>query len=528
MRRNRIRVRGFAMALALMPRVVSGVDAPTVRKAAEFASSGRKAAEFASPGRKAAEVAPTAREAAEIAPTARKVAEVAPTAREATEIALETGASRVLRHPGVTRIAVGNSLVVQATAVNGREVLVFGKTRGATTIDLWTASGKRVSYVVNVAPEGLRRIHAEISGLLGKIPNARSVIVGDKIVIEGEDIGDADQARIAALASRYPDVIDFTSQVGWDRMVLLDVQVIEIPSSRMQELGIRWDPASGSGMSTGLAWDAGSSRIDQRPGDMGINAAFPMRQAAGYLGLNALLSARLAAMSKTGEAVVLAQPQLLARSGSTASFLAGGEVPYASIDKDGKSTTTFKKYGVSLNITPHADRAGAIRSKVEIEVSSVDQTITVPGGPALKIRKASTEFNVRSGQTLVVGGFLSRERSSERDGLPGLSRLPLVGGLFGIDREQARETELAIFVTPVIVDAQHPDLQARVRSGNAIVAQAFPDANRLNHAVRPTVPGAAPNPFSPESSSQWDEEDTPPTDAPPSVARNEYDFDDAP
>ena len=481
------------MALALMPRVVSGVDEPTAPKAAEFASAGRRATE------------------------------VVPTAREATEFTLETGASRVLRHPGVTRIAVGNSLVVQATAVNGREVLVFGKTRGATTIDLWTASGQRVSYVVNVAPEGLRRIHAEISGLLGKIPNARSVIVGDKIVIEGEDIGDADQARIAALASRYPDVIDFTSQVGWDRMVLLDVQVIEIPSTRMQELGIRWDPASGSGMSTGLAWDAGSSRIDQRPGEVGLNAAFPMRQAAGYLGLNALLSARLAAMSKSGEAVVLAQPQLLARSGSTASFLAGGEVPYASIDKDGKSTTTFKKYGVSLNITPHADRAGAIRSKVEIEVSSVDQTITVPGGPALKIRKASTEFNVRSGQTLVVGGFLSRERSSERDGLPGLSRLPVVGGLFGIDRGQARETELAIFVTPVIVDAQHPDLQARVRSGNAIVTEAFPDAPRLNHAVRSMASGAPAYPISSGFTSQWDEED-----AAPGAQRNEYDFDDAP
>ena len=157
---------------------------------------------------------------------------------------------------------------------------------------------------------------------------------------------------------------------------------------------------------------------------------------------------------------------------------------------------------------------------MEIEVSSVDQTITLPSGPALKIRKASTEFNVRSGQTLVVGGFLSRERSSERDGLPGLSRLPVVGGLFGIDRNQARETELAIFVTPVIVDAQHPDLQARVRSGNAIVADAFPDAPRLNHAVRPQAPGV-PDPFSRGAQSQWDEE-TVATEP----MQNEYDFDD--
>ncbi len=441
-------------------------------------------------------------------------------ARDAIPISLETGASHVLRQPGVARIAVGNSHVVQATAVNGREVLVFGKMRGSTTVDLWSAAGRRTSYVVTVTPEGLRRIHAEISGLLAKIPNVSSVIVGDKIVIEGEDIADADQVRIAALASRYPDVIDFTSQVGWDRMVLLDVQVIEIPTSRMQELGIRWDSASGSGMHTGLAWDAGSARVDQRPGEAGLGVAFPMKQAAGYFGINALLSAKLAAMSKAGEAVVLAQPQLLARSGSTASFLAGGEVPYASTDKDGKSTTTFRKYGVSLNITPHADRAGAIRSRIEIEVSSVDQTITLPSGPALKIRKASTEFNVRSGQTLVVGGFLSRERSSERDGLPGLSGLPFVGGLFGVDRHQARETELAIFVTPVIVDAQHPDLQARVTSGKAIVSRAFPDAAQLNHAVRARALGAQ-NPFSAGLSSQWEDDDD--SSQP---MQNEYDFDD--
>ncbi len=404
-------------------------------------------------------------------------------ATEPSRLDLETGASTILKLKGVTRIAVGNSQIVQVTTVNPREVLIFGKTRGSTTVDIWVTDKKRHTYRIFVAPEGLSRIQEEVSRLLKNIPQVRSRIAGDKLVIEGEDLTDADQLRIATLAKRYPEVIDFTSQLGWDKMILLDVQVLELPSSRMSELGVRWDPTSQGGVQTGLAWEGGSTALMQRPGEAALAVPFPLPQTAGYLGLNALLSARLAALSKSGEAVVLAQPQLLARSGSTASFLAGGEVPYASVDKDGKSTTTFKKYGVSLNITPHADRNTAIRSRIEIEVSSVDTTITVPGGPALKIRKASTEFNVRSGQTLVLGGFISRERSRDQEGLPGVSKIPVLGGLFGVKREQERHTELAIFVTPVIVDPRDPGLSARVSNAQGFLQESFPAPPKLNTPV---------------------------------------------
>lgn len=430
---------------------------------------------------------------------------------EHQRIDLEMGASTVLKLRGVTRIAVGNSQIAQATVVNMNEVLIFGKARGATTVDVWISDKKRIAFRVFVAPEGLGRVQEEINRLLTNIPQAQSRIAGDKIVIEGEDLTDADQARIANLAKRYPDVIDFTSQLGWDKMILLDVQVLELPSSRMHELGVRWDPSSKGGIHAGLAWDAGSATVEQRPGEAGLSVPFPLSHTAGYLGLNTLLSARLAALSKAGEAVVLAQPQLLARSGSTASFLAGGEVPYTSVDKDGKSTTTFKKYGVSLNITPHADRNAAIRSRIEIEVSSVDTTITVPSGPALKIRRASTEFNVRSGQTLVLGGFMSRERSTDQDGVPGLAAVPVLGGLFGVKREQERHIELAIFVTPVIVDPQHPALSARVTNRDRILQNSFPEPPVLNTPVtgsgslqqwepNPEPSGSLQNGFS-----QWEE-----------------------
>src|SRR5690606_1622820 len=124
---------------------------------------------------------------------------------------------------------------------------------------------------------------------------------------------------------------------------------------------------------------------------------------------SALWPAQLNALQQAGRAMVLAQPQLVARSGSTAEFLAGGEVPYSTTDAKGATTTAFKPYGVSLRITPRVERSGVVRSRIEVEVSSIDHALSVENGPALKTRRASTEFNARSGQTLVLAGFMSRE-----------------------------------------------------------------------------------------------------------------------
>src|SRR5690606_3029176 len=138
--------------------------------------------------------------------------------------------------------------------------------------------------------------------------------------------------------------------VGWDNMVLLDVQVVEMPSARLREFGLQWDALSQGGLHAGGVWQPGSS---VQLADTAQAPALSMQGmgAGGYFGVNALLSARLAALAQRGEAVMLAQPQLLARSGTTASFLAGGEVPYSTTDAQGNSSTEFKPYGVSLNIT---------------------------------------------------------------------------------------------------------------------------------------------------------------------------------
>lgn len=405
-------------------------------------------------------------------------------------IEIDTGHAHVIKVKGVVRIAVGNSQILQASHINGREVILFAKQVGLTSVDVWTKKGLRQSFKVHVKSAEISHVHQEVSALLADYPDAKSKIVGRKIVIEGQHLSDQTRARIKGLAERFPDIIDLTEQMGWDRMVLLDVQVLELPHSKMKELGVRWDPATQGGLYTGLAWEGRTKGVSvpsvPHPLDQMMLPSNTTSPAA-VLGLNGLLSARLQALSQKGEAVMLAQPQLLARSGSAASFLAGGEVPYSSVDKDGKSTTTFRKYGVSLQVTPHVDALGAIRARVEVEVSSVDPSIQTTAGPAMKVRKASTEFNVQSGQTLVLGGFISRERARDESGVPGLSDIPILGGLFGVTKTQSRHTELAIFVTPVLVSPRHPDLMNRVDQGMQIIQQSFPEPARLHLPIRPDI-----------------------------------------
>lgn len=405
-----------------------------------------------------------------------------------TLLQMQVGEVRVLAIPDVARVAVGDGHVINAVTTDEKEVIIFARHEGATALQVWSDSGQRQHYSIEVAPEGAKQVQNELRAVLERIPDARVSVVGDKLLIEGDDLSDADRERVDILRQRYPQLLDFTGQVGWDRMVLLNVQVVELPRSYLHELGVRWDSTTTGGLTAGASWDAGSRRFVERPGEAVMPLPFPAAQAAGYFGINALLSARLDAMVKTGDAVVLAQPQLLARSGAVAEFLAGGEVPYSVVDANGNTNTAFKPYGVSLRITPQIERNDIVRSSIEVEVSSVDPTFSAPSGPSLKTRRAATEFNVRSGQTLVLAGFLSRETARNMDGLPGLSKLPVLGHLFKSRRFQRNETELAIFVTPVVVTADHPELEARVNHAQEILVDAFPQSARLVKAVSPRAP----------------------------------------
>jgi Flp pilus assembly secretin CpaC len=370
----------------------------------------------------------------------------------------------------VGRIAVGNGSILTAAALDNREVILFANAVGTSSLFVWNEDGRYQRLKVSIVPGDTSRYAREISSFLAKMPGAKTSIIGDKVIVEGDALSDQDIAKIDELAKRYPQVVNFTNRLGWEQMILMDVKVVEFPVSELREIGIKWGATGGAGI--GGIWAPGSQG---NPNEYGLTIANGPVSAAvsgaslAYPAALKLLSAvnmgiggQLNLLAQNGKLTVLAEPQLSARNGSKASFLAGGEFPYSVSSANG-TTVMFKPYGIKLEITPRADRNGLVRATIESEVSNIDTSIATSAGPALSMRKTSTEFNVRSGETLVLSGLVSRKTSTTIDKVPGLGDIPILGALFRSTRFQNDETELVVFVTPTVVDSHSPGLVDRVK-----------------------------------------------------------------
>ena len=419
------------------------------------------------------------------------------------EIEMFVGESRVFPTPGVARIAVGNGQIVTATALDEKDVMVFANGVGTSSLFVWNKDGRHQRIKVTIVPGDVTRYAREISAFLAAIPRARTSIIGDKVIVEGDDLSDLDLAKIDELAKRYPQIVNFTNRLGWEQMVLMDVKVVEFPVNELREIGLRWSAAGGAVV--GGIWspirrnDNGANQINPQlipaPPIVGIGglAAPSGLQVLSLLNLG--LSAQLNLLALNGSAVILAEPQLSARNGARASFLAGGEYPYTVSTINGP-TVLFKPYGIRLDIQPRVDRNGVIRALVDSEVSAIDASIVTVAGPALSTRKTSTEFNLRAGETLVLSGLVSRRTSVNIDKVPFLGDIPILGALFRSKRFQNDETELVVFVTPTVVDSRSRGLVDRVEQTTEKLQRDFRRPPFLSDPIQPgrdpSKPGAPP------------------------------------
>jgi pilus assembly protein CpaC len=175
--------------------------------------------------------------------------------------------------------------------------------------------------------------------------------------------------------------------------------------------------------------------------------------AAKFLGLNLLGSLDIAAQD--GMATILAEPNLTALSGETASFLAGGEFPVPISQGNNAVTIEYKQYGVGLAFTPIVLADGRISMRVRPEVSQLDDAngVTLNGFrvPALTTRRAETTVELGSGQSFMIAGLLQNTSNNSVDKAPILGDLPILGALFRSTKFQRQETELVVIVTPYLV-----------------------------------------------------------------------------
>lgn len=164
----------------------------------------------------------------------------------------------------------------------------------------------------------------------------------------------------------------------------------------------------------------------------------------------------LKALESQGQGKILASPSLLSRSGESAEFLAGGEIPYPGGNRKNRALQ-WKSYGISIKIVPHADARGFLKIEVSAEVSSPDGSFTHGGVPALKSHRIKSHFNMQEPRTIALSGLLREEQSNSQAGLPFLSRLPLVGSLFSSRQFLQNRTELIILVTPRLIKEPFPN-----------------------------------------------------------------------
>ena len=419
----------------------------------------------------------------------------------AAELDMFVGETRVLREANVGRLAVGSGKVLSAAVLDNKEILLIANEIGISSLHIWTgkAHGKRIK--INVLPAETFRVTREVASFLQTIPNTRVSNIGDKVIVEGDTLSDVNIAKIDEIAKRYPQVINFTNRLGWEKMILMEVKVVEFPTNELREIGLKWSPTGG--VAVGGVWmpvrrgNDGPYQIDLLSGDANPapivpnealgQSSVPLSSSLNILSVvNMGLNAQLNLMAQNGKATILAEPVLSARNGSKASFLAGGEFPYE-LSTDNGPAVFFREYGVKLNIEPRVDHNGVIRAKIFSEVSNIDSSIATRAGPALSSRKTETEFNVNNGETIVLSGLLSRETSSQIDKVPFLGDVPILGALFRSKRFQNKETELVIFVTPRVVDSQGSDAGGHMARAKAKLA-----APQIEPA--PAAPGANPSP----------------------------------
>lgn len=353
------------------------------------------------------------------------------------ELLLGVGDAKVLQVQ-LKRVALGDGKVVSLSSPEPGQLLVIGEAPGATTAQLWLADGSRHALRLVVQEELAQALLPRVQHLLEDVPAIRARIAGSHILLEGSDAGRLERERAAAVAALFPGrVLDFVATVGGETMVQFETRLVEVRRDSLRQLGLRWGDAL---QGPALTATAGGGTAALR------------------LGWAGSLTSQLDLLEQQGLARTIAEPVLSCRSGGVARFISGGEIPLPVTDGLGATDVQYKEYGIILEVRPQAAPTGPISAEVSIELSQVDAAMRVRDFPGFIKRGSSTAFNIMAGETMVIAGLAAQESSRNRQGLPGLGRLPVAGALFSSRRSQQHRTDLLVLITPRRVDLpQAPD-----------------------------------------------------------------------
>jgi pilus assembly protein CpaC len=378
-------------------------------------------------------------------------------------IPLGVGKSVAIDLPAdIKDVLVADPKIANAVIRSSRRVYMIGVAIGQTNIFFFAADGKQIAGFDIAVTRDLNGVRAALKQAMPD-SDIRIEGVGDGIMLSGSAASPAESQQAFDLATRLvgdtAKVVNGIAVRGRDQ-VMLKVTVAEVRRDVIKQLGV----------DLSASFNYGAAVIN-------LNSQNPFSSSGQTLSNTAFganwqnVTATLRAMDRAGVLRTLAEPNLTAISGETASFVAGGEFPIP----NGLSCDTtksppicqaqvdFKKFGVSLIFTPVVLSEGRISLKVMTEVSDLSTdnalTLAVPGStqtltiPSLTTRRAETTVEIPSGGSLALAGMIQEKTKQQVNGVPGLMQLPVLGTLFRSRDYINNQTELLVLVTPYVVHA---------------------------------------------------------------------------
>jgi pilus assembly protein CpaC len=378
-------------------------------------------------------------------------------------LALGTGKSVIVDLPREAKdVLVANPKVANAVIRSAQRAYIIGGDVGQTNVVFFDGDGQQIAAYDIAVKRDLNGLRA---ALRQSLPGVNIEGVGEGVLLTGSVSSpiEAQQAGdvAAKLVGSADKVINSIVVRGRDQ-VMLKVNVAEVRRDIIKQMGV----------DLSASMNYGTAVVNFNNSNPFTAYGRPLVAENGLTGASILkgmptVTATMRAMESAGVVRMLAEPNLTAISGESATFIAGGEFPipagYFCDPKTGICTTqiNYKKFGISLNFTPVVLAEGRISLRVMTEVSELsnDNSITLNQNgssltiPSIRTRRAETTLEIPSGGSMAMAGLIQQQTKQAVNGLPGLDQLPVLGALFRSQDFVNNESELMVLVTPYVVRA---------------------------------------------------------------------------
>lgn len=372
------------------------------------------------------------------------------------------------------RVSVSNAEVAEAVPISPQQLMINGKSSGSTTLVIWDKTGRRMLYELLVQMDT-----SAISARLKEAFPTEQITVAsarDSIVLSGPVTSEYIMNKAVELAGLYTkNVANLmkipASAMKDDPQILLQVKFAEVDRTVGDQLGINFtrmaDPRLVGSVGTGQFGTTPTppkiSSFNSNGHSIGaVSTDFSFSDMVSLFAWkpDINLATTIRALQTKGLLQILAEPNLVTRNSKEASFLAGGEFPFAVVQSSGSGSTPvvtiqFKEFGIKLSFTPTIMPSGTVRLKVKPEVSDLDYTNFVQLNnfriPSIKTRRADTEVDLRDGQSFAIAGLIDNRVMEDYRKVPFLGDIPIIGTLFKSRELSKSNTELVVLVTPKVV-----------------------------------------------------------------------------